>query len=77
MNRARKRERFGPVCGDASHLHKTLELPGRAAKSTQRLVLLKGTLRGLLEDENFVTLLRAESMLMVPSCLLSEDSERK
>jgi hypothetical protein len=63
------------VCGDASHLYKTLELPNRAATSTRRLQMLMKTVRRLLEDENFVTLLRAEAMLSLPGCLLSDDLE--
>jgi hypothetical protein len=79
MSRTRKRtrKRCGPVCGDASHLYKTLELPNRAARSSQSFHLLKTTILRLLEDENFVTLLRAESMLTVPRCLLADEPEGK
>jgi hypothetical protein len=71
MSRKRKGRGFRPICGDAAHLYKTLELPSRSAKSLQHFRVLKTTVLRLLEDENFVTLLRAESMLTVPSCLLA------
>ncbi len=44
----------------------------RAALVRERLVILKSTMRTLLEDEHFVTLLRAEQLHEVPEQLVGE-----
>ena len=57
--------------GDACHVRKTSELPERAALAAGRLARFDAIIKTLFEDENFITLLRAESMLSVPNCLSS------
>jgi hypothetical protein len=59
------------VCGDACHLRKTSELPERAALAAKRLERFNSVIEILFQDENFITLLRAESMLTLPTFLAS------
>jgi hypothetical protein len=47
----------------------TRELPERAARVTRCLHSFEVTFRKLLADENFLTLLQAEAMTMVPESL--------
>lgn len=47
----------------------TRELPERAARITRCLHSFEVTFRNLLSDENFLTLLQAEAMTMVPEYL--------
>ncbi len=51
------------------HIEKTRALVRRAAITNQRLLLIVSALRRLLADENFVTLLRAESLMTMPEWL--------
>jgi hypothetical protein len=74
--RKRKRRRAVSLSGDASHLHKTLEVRERGASAIRHLSLLKTCIGTLLTDENFVTLLQAEAMLTMPACLLVCDKEK-
>jgi hypothetical protein len=47
----------------------TSELPERAARLTRCLHDFETTFRNLLSDENFLTLLQAEAMTMIPEFL--------
>ena len=58
--------------GDSSHLRKTSELPGRALSAANRLCGFKAIFEVLLQDENFITLLRAESKASMPAYLFSD-----
>jgi len=51
------------------HAEKSLTLIRRAAVTNQRLLLLVSIVRRLFGDENFITLLRAESLLTIPEFL--------
>lgn len=57
--------------GDACHVRKTSELPERAASAARSLARFNGVIKTLLQDEHFITLLRAEAMLSMPGCLSS------
>jgi hypothetical protein len=57
--------------GDACHVRKTSELPERAASAARSLARVNAVIKALFQDENFTTLLRAESMLSLPACLSS------
>lgn len=58
--------------GQALHLHQTMALPARAASTAKRLELLRSVFGRLFADENFVTLLRAESITTVPAYLCAD-----
>lgn len=51
---------------------KNLALVQRAAVTNQRLLLLVSIMRRLFADENFVTLLRAESLVTMPEWLATQ-----
>ena len=51
------------------HADKSLTLIKRSAVTNQRLFLLVSIVRRLFVDENFITLLRAESLLSIPEYL--------
>jgi ParB family chromosome partitioning protein len=51
------------------HTQRHKALIRRASTISQRLALLTSTLRRLLDDEHFVTLLRAESLDHLPEAL--------
>jgi hypothetical protein len=55
--------------GHALHLRQTMALPKRVAFTAKRLELLRSIFERLVLDENFVTLLRAESITTVPAYL--------
>jgi hypothetical protein len=57
--------------GDACHVRKTSELPERAASAARSLARVNAVIKALFQDENFTTLLRAESMLSIPASLSS------
>ena len=56
--------------GSLGRLKAILELQDRAVRAKQLLLELTCPAAELLEDENFVTLLRAEKLDLVPECLL-------
>ena len=60
-----------PPCGDANHMRKTAELPPRSMAAARRLDKFREIFRILLQDDNFINLLRAESMSTVPVYLSS------
>lgn len=47
----------------------TSALPGRADSAAERLRVLNEILKSLFSDENFITLLQAESMTEIPEYL--------
>ena len=49
----------------------TLALPERADAVAQYLRCANAVFASLFSDENFVTLLRAESMTTIPKCLMT------
>jgi hypothetical protein len=49
----------------------TLALPERADAVAQDLRCVNAVFANLFSDENFVTLLRAESMTTIPKCLMT------
>jgi ParB family chromosome partitioning protein len=53
------------------HTHQQRALVRRSAVITQRLAVLTSSLRRLLADDHFVTLLRAEGMRTMPEYLAS------
>jgi hypothetical protein len=55
----------------------TRELPDRAARVNGCLCSFEVTFRNLLSDENFLTLLQAESMTMIPEFLRAILNEAK
>jgi hypothetical protein len=57
--------------GDACHVRRSAELPERAASAARSLERFNAVIKTLFQDENFTTLLRAESMLSLPGCLSS------
>jgi len=59
-----------PIC-PARLMRRTSELPERAAVATKRLERFNVVVKTLFQDENFTTLLQAESMLGLPFCLFS------
>ena len=59
------------ISGDAGMLRRTLELPARAAWAKRHLDAVTSVMTTLFADDNFVTLLRAESILTLPKCLAS------
>lgn len=61
--------------GDACHVRKSAELPQRALSAARRLERFNGIIKTLFQDEHFITLLRAESMLSLPGCLSSAARE--
>jgi len=65
------------ITGHSVHVKYTIALPKRADLVANRLCLLKAVFRKLFSDENFLTLLQAESMT-VPTYLkpLLEEEER-
>jgi hypothetical protein len=62
--------------GDSSHMRKTSELPERAGLAARRLCRFNAVINALFQDENFITLLRAESMPSMPSSLFSASKGR-
>ena len=62
-NRAKKETTLN---GRAIHLRYALELPERAELAARHLQLLNEIFARLFADENFLTLLRAESMPTIP-----------
>jgi hypothetical protein len=54
------------ITGHAVYLQYTLTLPGRAELVRRHLGVLNRVFSKLFGDENFVTLLRAESMTTIP-----------
>jgi hypothetical protein len=69
MSRLYRRVRKQGAKGQGLHLHQTMALPARAASTTKHLELLRSVFGRLFADENFVTLLRAESITTVPAYL--------
>jgi hypothetical protein len=57
------------VTGHAIYVEYTLTLPGRVELVARHLAVLNTAFEKLFADENFLTLLRAESMTTVPACL--------
>lgn len=55
--------------GYPSYIYRIAQLGPRAAFATSIFTELKETINKLLQDENFVTLLRAEALLSLPRCL--------
>jgi hypothetical protein len=66
MNRPRE---CTAITGHALYLHYTLTLPRRAELVCRHLEVLNRVFSSLFSDENFITLLRAESMTAVPDYL--------
>jgi hypothetical protein len=58
-----------------SHLQQTLALPKQVALTAEQLAKFRSIFRHLLRDENFVTLLRAESFTAVPEYLGGHSEE--
>ena len=54
-----------------SYLAQPAKLPARAAWATERVDRFNTVFRSLFQDEYFSTLLRGESMLSLPNCLLA------
>lgn len=70
MKKARLRTKLkGKV--ETKRVNKTKALPNLASATTKRLQMLTGVLSQLFSDENFVTLLEAESMTAIPATLRS------
>ena len=63
MNRPRQQT---AITGHAVYLQYTLTLPGRVELVSRHLEVLNRVFLRLFGDENFVTLLRAESMTTIP-----------
>jgi len=63
MNRPEQRP---AITGHAVYLQYTLTLPRRAGLVSRHLGVLNRVLLRMFGDENFVTLLRAESLTNVP-----------
>jgi hypothetical protein len=57
------------LTGHSVHVEYTVALPKRADLAARHLHLLNATFGTLFSDENFVTLLRAESMTAIPMYL--------
>jgi hypothetical protein len=63
---------------DTIRVKYTSALPDRAASAASGLRRLKEVFKQLFSDENFVTLLRAESMTAIPEylrCLMKEGND--
>jgi hypothetical protein len=56
---------------ETKRVYKTKALPNLANSTTKKLQMLTGILGQLYSDENFVTLLEAESMTAIPATLRS------
>jgi hypothetical protein len=54
---------------ETSRVRDTRALPGRAASVGKSLQLLCSVFRTLFSDENFLTLLEAETLVAIPVCL--------
>jgi hypothetical protein len=59
-------KKVNAATGRAIHLRYTLELPERAKLAARHLRLVNETFARLFADENFLTLLRAESIPTIP-----------
>lgn len=66
LKRHRKKKSGLLIHGHLIHVRYMEAVPKRAALVAQHLRTLNGIFGALLSDENFVTLLRAESMTRVP-----------
>jgi hypothetical protein len=76
LKKRRKKKSGLLIHGHLIHVRYMEAVPKRAALVAQHLRTLNGVFATLLSDENFVTLLRAESMMGVPACfhpLLKEE----
>ena len=76
LKRRRKKKSGLLIHGHLIHVRYMEAVPKRAALVTRHLRTLNEIFATLLSDENFVTLLRAESMTGVPACfhpLLKEE----
>jgi hypothetical protein len=62
-------EKATAVTGHAVYVEYTVTLPGRAELVARHLAVLNTVFDKLFADENFLTLLRAESLTTVPACL--------
>ena len=64
-----------------SHLHQILALPQQVTWTADHLARFRSIFGRLFRDENFVTLLRAESLAMIPEHLAdlfdADGGERK
>jgi hypothetical protein len=69
MSRLYRDDRKQNLSGITMHLYQALALPSLAASTAKRLELLRSVFGRLFADENFVTLLRAESLTTVPAYL--------
>jgi hypothetical protein len=69
MIRLYRADRKQSATGSTLHLHQAMALPARVATTAKRLELLRRIFERLVADENFVTLLRAESITTVPAYL--------
>jgi hypothetical protein len=69
MSRLYLDDRKQNLTGTSMHLYQALALPSLAASTAKRLELLRSVFGCLFADENFVTLLRAESITTVPAYL--------
>ena len=74
MNGGRKQARTMTHGKRLVVLGKTLELSRRAGWATQTLDAVVSLTATLLADENFLTLLRAESLLLMPTVLANRVS---
>ena len=76
LKRRRKKKSGLLIHGHLIHVRYMEAVPERASMVAQHLRTLNGIFSALFADENFVTLLRAESMTGVPACfhpLLKEE----
>jgi hypothetical protein len=64
-----KRPKIGPRLSHADRLERAIGLDRRAEFAQAQLERLQGIFKALLADENFLTLLRAESITTIPNHL--------